>query len=182
MKSIFLSTALVASLLSPITSAFELKSDDIQSGKMMSKMQEFTGFGCDGQNKSPQLMWNNPPEGVKSFAVTAYDPDAPTGSGWWHWLVYNLPTSTNNLPSGAGGVDQNDLPLGAVQGRNDYGQFAFGGACPPENHGPHRYQFTVYALDVEHLSLPKESSAALIGYMLNSHKIEAVEIEAFYQR
>ncbi|GAA3922996.1 YbhB/YbcL family Raf kinase inhibitor-like protein [Litoribacillus peritrichatus] len=186
MKPLITSAAMMAAIsfstLAPTAGAFDLQSKDIQPGKPMPKAQEFVGFGCDGQNLSPQLQWSNPPEGTKSFAITAYDPDAPTGSGWWHWLVYNLPESTNRLASGAGKGDLSLLPTGAAHGRNDYGQYAFGGACPPEKHGVHRYQFKVVALDVPTLELPKESSAALIGYMLNSHKLGEASIEALYQR
>jgi len=161
---------------------FELTSSDIQQGKMMSSEYEFQGFGCSGGNLSPQLSWSGAPEGTKSFAVLAYDPDAPTGSGWWHWQLVNIPTSVSALPQGAGGEDGKKLPEGARQIKNDYGQAAFGGACPPQGHGTHRYQFSLHALKTEQLELPADPSSALVGYMVNANSIGKVTIEALYKR
>jgi hypothetical protein len=148
----------------------------------MPKAQEYKGFGCEGGNVSPQLAWKDAPEGTKSFAVTAYDPDAPTGSGWWHWLAYNIAADVHELPGGAGNPDSNLAPGGMVQHRTDYGTGGFGGACPPKGDKAHRYQFRVFALDVEHLDIDPNSSAALVGYMLNAHKLGVAELEALYQR
>ena len=129
------------------------------------KNQEFQGFGCTGNNWSPALQWQGVPEGTQSLAVTVFDPDAPTGSGWWHWTVVNLPATTTGLPM------QGPLPDGAVQGRNDYGQPAFGGACPPQGDAPHRYEITVWALKVPSLPITAESSGALVGYMLRQNTL-----------
>ena len=173
---------LPAILVANNASGFELKSPQISDAGLLQKAQVFNGFGCSGENRSPALNWSNPPKGTKSFALTVYDPDAPTGSGWWHWIVYNMPGQTRSLGEGAGDVSAKQLPLGAVQGRNDYGSKAFGGACPPKGHGKHRYQFRLFALDVEKLDLSPDASAALIGFMLNSHAIDSVMLEPLYGR
>lgn len=161
---------------------FEITSTDIQAGQLMPKTQEYQGFGCDGANISPQLAWRDAPEGTKSFAVTAYDPDAPTGSGWWHWLAFDISAKIHELPRGAGDPRSNLAPAGMVQHRTDYGVPGFGGACPPKGDKAHRYQFKVFALDVEHLDIDPKSSAALVGFMLNAHKLGVAELEALYRR
>ncbi|MBB1489511.1 YbhB/YbcL family Raf kinase inhibitor-like protein [Oceanospirillum sp. D5] len=166
----------------PVYADMSVSSSDIQPGEMMSVVHEFKGFGCQGENLSPQLSWQGAPEKTRSFAVTAYDPDAPTGSGWWHWVLVNIPSDTTDLPRGAGQPDQPPLPAGSQQFRTDYGMNEFGGACPPQGHGVHRYQFTVFALDTERLELPAEASAALVGYYLNAHKLDSVTLEALYER
>jgi Raf kinase inhibitor-like YbhB/YbcL family protein len=160
---------------------FTLTSSDIAEGKPMMSQQVFKGFGCDGGNVSPQLAWSGAPAGAKSFAITAYDPDAPTGSGWWHWTVVNLPVSTTVLPSGAGSAG-GKLPGGAVQGRTDFGQAGFGGACPPVGDKPHRYQFTVWALKIDKLSIDENSSGALVGFMLNANALAKAQLTATYGR
>jgi Raf kinase inhibitor-like YbhB/YbcL family protein len=159
---------------------FRLSSVDISHGEFMSKAQEFNGFGCDGGDTSPQLSWSGAPEGTQAFAVIAYDPDAPTGSGWWHWQLVNIPKDVYELDAGAGGVDGN-APKGSVHIENDYGIKGFGGACPPQNHGAHRYQFTVHALS-KVLELPENASGALAGYMINAHSLASSTIEALYKR
>lgn len=161
---------------------FTLESGDIQAGKPMTEKQVFKGFGCNGANESPSLQWNNAPAGTRSFAVTAYDPDAPTGSGWWHWVVFNLPATTQSLPTNAGNPTSGLLPAGAIQSRTDFGTPGFGGACPPEGHGPHRYQFTVHALKVDKLDLDPNASAAMVGFMLNANSLGKATLEALYQR
>lgn len=108
-------------------SSFSISSRDIPGGHQLTQHQVFEGFGCHGGNESPQLEWKNPPSGTKSFAITVFDPDAPTGSGWWHWTVVNIPVQTLNLPAGAGNQNNEKLPAGAVQGRNDFGYSGFGG-------------------------------------------------------
>ncbi|MFT2111389.1 YbhB/YbcL family Raf kinase inhibitor-like protein [Marinomonas sp. 2405UD68-3] len=163
------------------SSSFTLKSDDIRSNEMMPVAQEFKGFGCSGGNVSPQLSWSNPPMGTAAFAVTAYDPDAPTGSGWWHWQVVNIPADVRGLAADAGDSATQSLPKGSIQIKNDYGFSGFGGACPPKGHGTHRYQFTVHALS-KPLELPEDASGALTGYMINAHSIAKSTIEALYRR
>lgn len=161
-------------------SAFDLSSPDIPAGGVLSQAQVYRGFGCSGENLSPALSWKNPPAGVRSFAVTVYDPDAPTGSGWWHWIVYDMTASTTSLLGGA--VVKTALPAGAMQGRNDFGERNFGGACPPAGDKPHHYLFTVYALNVEKLSVPEDASAALIGFMLNANSLGKAQLTATYSR
>lgn len=160
---------------------FTLTSKDIAHGDFMKKAQEFKGFGCEGENLSPQLSWSGAPEGTKAYAVFAYDPDAPTGSGWWHWQVVNIPATATIIPGGAGTPDSNKMPKGSRQIENDYGVKGFGGACPPVNHGAHRYQFTVYALS-KTLDLPENASGALTGYMVKANSLASSTIEALYKR
>ncbi len=159
---------------------FTLKSPDL-SGQL--KMEQvYNGFGCSGKNISPKLEWSNAPKGTKSFAITVYDPDAPTGSGWWHWLVFNIPSSVHSLPRGAGNPSAHLLPKGAVQSRTDFGKPGYGGACPPAGDRPHRYIFTVYALDVQKLPLNADSAPALIGFMLEKHAIAKASLISYYGR
>jgi hypothetical protein len=168
--------------LSIVAEPFVLSSQDINQGEMMSKKHEYKGFGCSGDNLSPQLQWKNVPQGTKSFALTAYDPDAPTGSGWWHWQVINIPVNTEQLARGAGNIDSKRLPTGALQIESDYGSASYGGACPPEGHGQHRYRFTIHALSVERIDLPQTASGALTGYMINANSIASSTVEALYKR
>jgi Raf kinase inhibitor-like YbhB/YbcL family protein len=157
---------------------FTLASDTLKG--QISKAQEFNGFGCNGQNISPQLHWTHPPKGTKSFAITVYDPDAPTGSGWWHWLVVNIPAGTQIIPADASA--KHTLPKGAVETMTDFGSAGFGGACPPKGDKAHRYVFTVYALDVESLDVKTQSDSALVGFMVNSHTIQKASLLSYYQR
>lgn len=166
---------------SALADSFTLTSNDIEHGAFMNVAHEFQGFGCNGGNTSPQLTWAGAPEGTEAFAVTVYDPDAPTGSGWWHWQLVNIPKNVKSLPVGAGDANKNLTPEGSVHIRNDYGIKGFGGACPPVDHGAHRYQFTVYALS-KTLELPENASAALTGYMINAHSLGSSTIEALYKR
>lgn len=160
--------------------ALDLNSTDFVYGQRLDEAQVFQGFGCTGGNMSPQLSWTSPPAGTKSFAITMFDPEAPTDSGWWHWIAYDLPASLRSLPAGAGKAGS--LPAGAKQGRNDFGGYEYGGACPPEGHTPHRYVFKVYALGVGKLPVPADASAALISFMLNANKLAAASITARYGR
>ncbi|OMH38891.1 YbhB/YbcL family Raf kinase inhibitor-like protein [Motiliproteus sp. MSK22-1] len=177
---LFLSTAFALAISAPLQ-AFELNSSDISEGSTMPKAMEFAGFGCSGNNQSPALKWTNPPAGTKSFAITAYDPDAPTGSGWWHWLVTDIPANVTQLKRGAGSKE-GKLPVASRSFSNDYGTMEFGGACPPEGDGMHRYQFTIWALGVDKLSVPDNASSALVGYMLNANAIEKTRLTATYHR
>ena len=167
--------------ISVMADSFTLSSTDIAQGEFMKKAHEFKGFGCTGDNISPQLSWTGAPEGTKAFAVLVHDPDAPTGSGWWHWQIVNIPADVNELPTGAGNVDNKLAPEGSLQINNDYGVSAFGGACPPEGHGKHRYRFTVHALSTV-LELPENASGALTGYMVNANSLASSTIEALYER
>ena len=183
--SMIISTALIAAAfcLPGIASAdFRLESSDVASGGSLSSHQVYAGFGCTGDNESPQLRWSGEPEGTKSFAITVYDPDAPTGSGWWHWLIYNIPANVHELPRNAGDAKAGIAPQGSTQGKSDFGSLGYGGACPPKGSKPHHYQFKVFALNTEKLALPKDASGALIGYNLNAHALGTAQLEALYQR
>lgn len=138
----------------------------------------YHGFGCRGRNLSPPLKWSGAPEGTQSYALTVYDPDAPTGSGWWHWVVYDIPTSVTELAEGASA----SLPAGALQGHTDYGSAAYGGPCPPPGDKPHRYVFTLYALKVAKLNVPPQATAAMIGFAINADKIAEASFTAYYGR
>lgn len=129
-------------------------------------------------NRSPQLSWSGAPEGTKSFAVTCYDPDAPTGSGFWHWTVANIPADVTELAEGASPAG---LPRGAVEGRTDFGEPGFGGAAPPPGHGPHRYIFTVFAVDTERLDVTPENSGAVFGFNLHFHTLAKASITGVYE-
>jgi Raf kinase inhibitor-like YbhB/YbcL family protein len=177
MKARFL-IGTVALTAASVAQAFTLSSPDIAENRQLDQRQVFQGFGCAGGNVSPALAWSNPPAGTKSFAITVYDPDAPTGSGWWHWTVVNLPATTHALPAAV----SEQLPAGAVQGRNDFGTAQFGGACPPVGDKPHRYQFTVWALKVDKLPLDNQASGALVGYMLNANVLGKATLTAVYGR
>ncbi|MEM8896220.1 MAG: YbhB/YbcL family Raf kinase inhibitor-like protein [Bacteroidota bacterium] len=160
--------------------AFTLASDNL--GGNATKTEEFSGFGCSGLNQSPQLSWSNAPEGTKSFAITMYDPDAPTGSGWWHWLVTDIPADVSELKEGAGKVDAELMPKGAVQSVTDYGTKGYGGPCPPKGHGLHQYIITVHALKVESLGLTEDTNAAIVGYNIGANTIGKASIVSYYQR
>ncbi|POT57864.1 YbhB/YbcL family Raf kinase inhibitor-like protein [Citrobacter amalonaticus] len=182
MKTVSSLTAIVMMVLSFSVSAapvFSLNSTDIPQDLRLTQKQVFNGFGCSGENLSPQLNWQNPPTGTKSFAITLFDPDAPTGSGWWHWTVVNIPAQHHAL---AAGMDNAKLPAGAVQGRNDFGYAGFGGACPPAGDKAHRYTFTVWALNTASLPIDSTASGALVGFMLNSHVIAKAELTTTYGR
>jgi Raf kinase inhibitor-like YbhB/YbcL family protein len=180
----FLSAFLFSTLTLPAVAAepFTLTSSNLVAAKPMPSAQVFNGMGCTGANQSPALAWKNAPATTRSYAITAYDPDAPTGSGWWHWVVFNIPANTQALAAGAGKIDSKALPAGAVQSRTDFGTPGYGGACPPPGSKPHRYQFTVFALDVDTLPLPPDSSAAMVGFNLNAHKVASAQIEVTYAR
>ncbi len=154
-------------------------SPDIK-GPMLGINQVFNSMGCAGRNVSPELRWSGAPAGTKSFAVTLFDPDAPTGSGWWHWVVYNIPATAAGLPSGAG--SGRGMPAGAVQGPTDFGTAGFGGACPPKGDKPHRYVFTLYALKVPKINVPATASPAMIGFNLHANSIAKAMITARYGR
>ena len=181
-KKTFLAIMLMALTTNAQAGGFTLSSSDIQG--QITDEQVFNGFGCSGKNISPQLSWKNTPAGTKSFAVTAYDPDAPTGSGWWHWLAFNMDDSVAGLATGASisGVDKQTMPAGTVESMTSYGSVGFGGACPPEGDKPHRYIFTVYALDTEKIEQGADARPELIGFFLNSHAIAKASIMAYYGR
>ena len=160
---------------------FTLTSPDIAEGKTIAAAQVFNQFGCTGGNISPALSWSNAPAGTKSFALLMHDPDAPTGSGWWHWVVYNIPASVSSLPAGAGDPKKSLLPGGALQARTDYGAAEYGGPCPPPGK-PHRYFLRLYALKVARLEVPADASAALVGFNVNAAALGKAELMGLYGR
>lgn len=172
------------SLSAAAADKFSLTSPAIKDGATLTPDQVFKGFGCEGRNISPALEWKGAPKDAKSFAVTVYDPDAPTGSGWWHWLVFNIPADVTRLETDAGNVASGKAPKGAVQSRTDFGAPGFGGACPPvgSKKKPHRYIFTVFALKTDKLDLDASASGALVGYMLNANKLATASFTARYGR
>ncbi|MFC5345943.1 YbhB/YbcL family Raf kinase inhibitor-like protein [Brevundimonas staleyi] len=150
--------------------AFTLTSTDFKDGDVLPDAH-VKALG----NTSPQLAWSGAPEGTKSFAITCYDPDAPTGSGFWHWTVANIPAEVSEIPTGG------PVPSGAVEGRTDYGAPGFGGAAPPPGHGPHRYIFTVFAVGVEKLDVTPDNSGAVFGFNLHFHTLAKASITAIYE-
>ncbi|WP_394749691.1 YbhB/YbcL family Raf kinase inhibitor-like protein [Spongiimicrobium salis] len=159
---------------------FTLTSTEL--GGEATTQEEFNGFGCTGKNQSPRLSWKNAPEGTKSFAITMYDPDAPTGSGWWHWVVFDIPSNTKELVTGAGNTSLNLMPKGSIQSLTDYGTPGYGGPCPPEGHGLHQYVITVYALKTEKLGLTATTNPAVVGYYLWNNTLAKASIVTYYQR
>ena len=160
--------------------SFTLKSNTL--GGNATSIEEFNGFGCTGDNVSPQLSWSNAPEGTKSFAITMYDPDAPTGSGWWHWVVFDIPSDINEVLKNAGDPNSGIMAKGVIQSITDYGALGYGGPCPPENHGIHQYIITVHALKVEKLGLDENTNPAVVGYYLWNNTIAKSSIVAYYER
>ncbi len=159
---------------------FTLTSNDL--GGEATKRQEFDGFGCSGDNRSPQLSWTNAPQGTKSFAITMYDPDAPTGSGFWHWVVFDIPANVNELAGNAGNLKLSLAPKGAIQSVTDYGIKGFGGPCPPEGHGFHQYLITVYALKTDKLGLDENTNPAIVGFTLWHQTLAKASIVTYYKR
>jgi Raf kinase inhibitor-like YbhB/YbcL family protein len=157
---------------------------DLKEGGTIANEQVFKGFGCTGGNISPALSWSGAPNGTKSFAITIYDPDAPTGSGWWHWVVFNIPPDTTVLPKDAGDVTKRSMPNGAIQSRTDFGANGYGGPCPPPGDKPHHYQITVFAVDVDKLPDAKNdsASAALVGFDLHFHTLAKATLTGLYGR
>lgn len=171
---------LLALFLATLVNAgnFTLSSDDV--GGQFTIKQEFNGFGCVGENVSPSLSWKDAPKETKSFAITIYDPDAPTGSGWWHWVVFNIPKTATGVASGASALKT--LPKGSVESATNYGTSGFGGACPPKGDKDHRYVITLYALNVDKLDLDANANPAYVGFNLNAHALQKSSIVSYYGR
>jgi Raf kinase inhibitor-like YbhB/YbcL family protein len=160
----------------PDVAHFDVTSDDIADGATLANAQVADFMGYSGDNLSPQLAWSGFPAETKSFAITVHDPDAPTGSGFWHWQVVNIPADVNELVSGASSLSLDELPSGVLQLRNDAGTRGYVGAAPPPGDTPHRYVHTVHALDVERLDVEANSSAAIVGFNLRFHAIGRAQI------
>jgi Raf kinase inhibitor-like YbhB/YbcL family protein len=158
--------------------AFRLLSADLSAGGKLPEAHVLDGFGRHGGNRSPHLRWENAPAAAKSFVVTLFDPDAPTGSGWWHWVVVDIPATTNELGHGAS-RHAAALPPGCREMRTDFGAPGYGGAAPPAGE-THRYVFTVHALDVPHLDIPDEASAAMVGFFVHAHSLGSATLTVNY--
>jgi Raf kinase inhibitor-like YbhB/YbcL family protein len=166
----------------PELPTFELTSEDLEDGAALATAQVSGIMGAGGNDASPQLSWSGFPAETKSFAVTVYDPDAPTASGFWHWAVADIPVTTTSLPSGAGDEEGSGLPQGAVQFANDGGLKRYVGAAPPRGHGAHHYYVAVHALDVPSLELPPGATPAYLGFNLFSHGIARAVIVGTYEQ
>jgi Raf kinase inhibitor-like YbhB/YbcL family protein len=166
----------------PAKPAFTLTSQDLTDGRTLPNAQVSGVMGAGGEDVSPQLSWSGFPAGTKSFAVTCFDPDAPTHSGFWHWVAVDVPAEVTALAAGAGAPDGKGLPAGAFHVRNDTGELGFVGAAPPEGHYPHRYVFTVHALDVEKLGVDESATPAFVGFNLFFHTLARAVIVAPYSR
>ena len=158
-------------------------SAEISDGSIAKNEQVANIFGCKGDNISPSLTWSGAPSDTKSFAITLFDPDAPTGSGFWHWVAFNIPASTTAIPKNAGNVKKKLMPKGTVQIRNDYGFDGYGGPCPPPGDKPHHYTLTVYAVDLDKIEgANSKTSAAVIGFNLHFHTKSKAELHFTYSR
>lgn len=171
--------SLVGSPASSQTPTFRIWSDDLRNGAFALE-QVYSGFGCAGSNQSPHLAWTGAPQGTQSFVITVYDPDAPTGSGFWHWVVANIPASATMIAADASRTPR--MPAGSLETRTDFGPPGYGGPCPPAGDQPHRYVFTIHALRVPRLEVTADTSAALVGFMTNANRIASASFTARYGR
>jgi Raf kinase inhibitor-like YbhB/YbcL family protein len=176
MKTIATTLTLALTASTALAAPFKLTSKDFKEGGTIPDKQVFNSFGCTGGNASPDLEWSNPPAGTKSFALMVHDPDAPTGSGWWHWVVYNIPATATSIPEGG------PVPTGATQGNTDFGTPGWGGPCPPAGSGNHHYEFTLFALKVDKLDLPSNATAAFVGFNVNGNMIAKTKLTGIYNR
>lgn len=160
----------------------KLTSAAFKNNANMPDKYSYNQMGCTGENVSPALSWSDPPAGTKSFALLVHDPDAPTGSGWWHWVVYDIPADTTSLAEGAGKEGGGSLPKGTKQGRSDYGSAAYGGPCPPPGSGKHHYNFMLLALKVDKLEVPDGASPALISFSANAAALGKAKLTGIYAR
>jgi hypothetical protein len=173
---------LLAGAASAGAAQFAVTSPDIKAGGKIADEQVANGFGCAGGNVSPAISWSNAPKGAKSFAVSIYDPDAPTGSGFWHWVAFNIPADTTSLPKNAGDPTANLVPAGTIQAHNDTGSQGYFGPCPPKGDKPHHYHFNIFALDVEKLGVDGNASAAVVGFYVHSHTLAKATLNGAWGR
>jgi Raf kinase inhibitor-like YbhB/YbcL family protein len=162
----------------PDVATFDVRSDDVRDGEKLVTAQVSGVLGAGGEDVSPHLAWSGAPDGTRSYAVTVYDPDAPTASGFWHWAVFNIAADVTELASGA----SQDLPAGAVQLKNDGGFAGYVGAAPPPGHGMHHYYVVVHAVDVPGLDVPPEGSCAFLGFNLFSHTLGRATLVPVYEQ
>ena|SRR5579872_883293 len=159
----------------PQPASLKVESTSFGHNQTIPKKYAFNGWGSDGDNVSPHVKWSGAPSGTKSFAVTIWDPDAPTTVGFWHWTIFNIPPSVTEIEEGK-------VPSGATQGYTDFGMSQYGGPAPPPGHGPHHYHIRVYALDVDNLPLDKGSTAAVLMFMMRDHILAQGELVGIYER
>jgi Raf kinase inhibitor-like YbhB/YbcL family protein len=163
----------------------KLTSESFKEGELLRMEHVLSGafgFGCDGGNVSPQLSWSGAPAGTQSFAVSCYDPDAPTGSGFWHWFMVNIPADVSALAAGAGDPAGGKAPRGALEIRTDFGKPGYGGPCPPPGSNVHRYIFTVHALGVKQLPVTAETSCAVVGFQVNANTLASARLIGLFRR
>ncbi|MBI3545720.1 MAG: YbhB/YbcL family Raf kinase inhibitor-like protein [Gammaproteobacteria bacterium] len=182
MKKLCLLLSFLGAVEAAGADSFSLSSPQIKAGAAIADEQVFNGFGCQGGNISPALTWQGAPRDAKSFAVTVYDADAPTGSGWWHWVIFNIPVNTTSLAKDAGNLQAGLTPAGSIQSRTDFGKPGYGGPCPPAGDKPHHYQFTVYALKINSLPLDENAPAAMVGFYLQQNLLKKAVLKAQYGR
>jgi len=188
MKRCFLTPILALSVLvfGPVgadSSSFSVSSPDFRPEQPIPEGHVFNDYGCKGGNRSPKLEWRGTPSGTKSFAVTMFDLDEHgSPSGWWHWVVYDVPASASGLPENAGAINSHTLPSGAVQGRTDMSQDGYHGPCPGKGEPPHRYQITVYALRVDKLPVPPEATGAMVSWTAHDYTLAKATLTARYGR
>jgi Raf kinase inhibitor-like YbhB/YbcL family protein len=163
--------ALLAGAASASAAQLTLTSPDIKPGARIADEQVANGFGCSGGNVSPALSWSDAPKGTKSFALSVYDPDAPTGSGFWHWVMFDIPATVTSLPKNAGDAKAALAPVGAIQSGNDTGAQGYFGPCPPKGDKPHHYHFQIFAVDVDKLDADASASPAVVGFNLHFHTL-----------
>lgn len=174
----------ICALASGADSPFTLTSPDLPAGKRVGEQFTANTWGCHGANESPTLKWTNPPAGTKSFAITMFDPYRPPVSGWWHWLVYDIPAATTELPRKAGTPGNPGMPAGARQVKPD-GEAPephYYGPCPDEGDPPHHYTITIYALNVEHLKVPDTATPADIDSEISTKTIGKAQLIRLYSR
>jgi Raf kinase inhibitor-like YbhB/YbcL family protein len=163
-------------------SNFTLTSAELKDQDLLQAVHEFDGYDGTGQNRSPPLHWRGAPEGTRSFALTLYDPDAPTGSGFWHWVVFDIDSSVSQLAAGQGSSDGTDLGACGAQAANDYGAIGYGGPCPPRGLPAHRYIFTVHALGVPKLPLPADPTNAVVRFFIYQNTLATATLTGLYKR
>lgn len=164
------------------TIVLNVTSQTFKNGERLPHSVLFSGMGVGGGNRSPQLSWSGAPAGVKSYAIILHDPDAPTGTGFFHWVLFNIPGSVTELPEDTGNSSGKNLPSGAVHGHTDFGVHHYGGPAPPPGHGPHHYHFMVYALDTPKLDLDETTTAAKLRFFMLGHTLAQGEIMGMYER
>ena len=157
-------------------SSFVLTSETIKNNQTLPNEQVLNSFGCTGENVSPDLKWSGAPAGTKSYALLVHDPDAPRPTGWWHWLVVNIPVTKTEFKKG----EKLSMPM--LETVTDFKNTGYGGACPPKGHGVHHYNFTIYALDTEKLDVSVDTDPNEVEKIVKSHALASSTITALYQR